>query len=397
MKIPTQSATSIADYKVCPNKYRIKHVLRIRPIEKPDHFRIGTNWHKCLEISKLTPGDLCGCVSDPGSPPDPRCPICDGAGAIPEDLRMALVRYMNAQYEVCPSAIDAADWEVEKLVLLYSALGWQWYWQDDQIKTLACEISFDREVRPGYRRRGIIDRILLRDGVLGIGEYKSTGKPIDPGSLFWKPLQKDSQPTLYLIEARIMQLAGDLELYGIKATDPLISGVLYDVWRKPAISPKKLSQADTKKFMVDGMYFEEKFLFSWEGDTVLINNVVAETTAGSPPKPTKKNPNPETPFAIRETPEMFGARLLADIRENPEKHFARKPISRTDLELERADREFGNIHRLAELARLRDIWFSNEHQCNATYQCQFHPICYDSDLASGEVPEGFRRLDEETH
>lgn len=358
-----QSATSITNFKQCPMLYRLRHVLRLRPIEDAEAARVGTNWHKCLEI-----------LTEP-----------DGG-------QEALVRHLNKAYEICPPSISLADWEVERTVLLYSALGWDWHWQDDQIETVAREVHFDRQVNNLYSRRGKIDRIIRRNGLLLDGEYKSTSKSIDPGSLYWDRLALDSQVTLYIIEARHAQLAGELEEYGISATDPLISGVLYDVWHRPGIRPKKLSMANSKKFVNDGEYFGEKFEVKIgpddpehpeSGPRITINDIDAEVTPG------KK----EGTFAIRETPEMFGARLLADIRENPEKHFARRDIPRTDEELAKADEEFYNLARTAHFMEQRNLWFMNENHCDATYRCSFHPICYyNQDVSNGQVPDGFRCL-----
>lgn len=380
-----QSATSITDYKFCSTLFYLRHVLRLRPIEEPESLRMGTNWHKCLEILTLEsdiPCSMCNGYE--------YCPVCDGARIVPNDLREALIRYMNQAYEKCPPSVELVDWEVERTVLLYSALGWKWYYQDDQIETIAREVSFSRQINNLYSRRGKIDRIIRHNGQLCLGEYKSTGKPIDPGSLYWDRLKLDSQLTLYLIEARHAQLAGQLEQFGISATDPLISGMLYDVWHKPGIRPKKLTQAESKKFMADGEYFGEKFeiLTEYEPNEnrgmgcVTVDGTIAEITSG------KK----EGTFAIRETPEMFGARLLADIRENPEKHFARKPIARTDKELARFEKEFSNIARLVHFTTRQGLWVRNENHCDATFRCSFHPICYyDLDVENGNVPDGFRR------
>lgn len=378
-----QSATSISDYKLCPMLFYLRDVLRLRPVEEPEAARTGTNWHKCLEI-----------LTDP------------------EGGREAMIDHLNEAYANCPPSIELTDWEIERTILLYSALGWQWYYSDDQVETIAREIHFERQINNLYSRRGKIDRIIRRNyyslggdhpyGQLLLGEYKSTSKPIDSGSIYWDHLKLDSQLTLYLIEARHAQLAGQLEQYGISATDPLISGMLYDVWRRPTIRPKKLSQAESKKFIgstPNAEYFGESFTVHYIGGvdlhpTILVNDVPAEVTLGAEPKPTKKNPNPTRSFAIRETPEMFGARLLAGIREHPENYFARREIARTDQELERADVEYSNIARLTHFTTQRDLWFRNEHRCNATYRCAFTPICfYNVDVSDGQVPDGFRKVE----
>lgn len=365
-----QSATSISDYKLCPTLFRLRHVLRLRPVEEPESLRTGTNWHRILEI--LTDSN-------------------DNSQTNRDRQRSDLIAHLDEAYAVCPPSVELTDWEIEQTVLLYSALGWQWYWNEDQIETLAREIHFKRQINNLYSRQGKIDRIIRRSGQLLLGEYKSTSKPIDSGSIYWDHLKLDSQLTLYLIEARHAQLAGQLEQYEISADSPLISGMLYDVWHKPTIRPKKLTQAESKKFVKNGEYFGEIFTRGGAPPEatasgkyqIAINNVEAEITPG------KK----EGTFAIRETPEMFGARLLADIREQPEKYFARKEIARTDQELEQADEEYSNIARLTHFTEHRNLWFKNEYTCNATYRCPFTSICfYNVDVSDGQVPDGFRKV-----
>ncbi len=360
-----QSATSINDFKHCPMLYNLRHVLRLRPIEDATVLRVGTNWHKCLEV-----------LEAPG-----------------EDRREALIAHLNQAYGTCPSSVDPTDWEIERIVLLYSAIGWYWHWEDDRIETVACEVPFDRQVNSVYRRRGKIDAIIKRLG-LALRETKSTSKPIDPSSPFWDHLKLDTQVTLYIIEARHAQLAGELETYGISPTDPLISGVLYDVWHKPTIKPKKLSMADTKTFVASGVYYGETFEVKLGCDlpqnTIQVGEDIVACILGKESKATRKNPDPVTPYAIRETPMMFGARLLADIQENPDKHFARKDISRTDEELRTLDAEYYSLARLADFAARQGLFFRNEHHCHATYRCKFSPIChFNLDVSNGAVPDGF--------
>ena len=393
-----QSATSISDFKRCPMSYHIRHNLRLKPVEDQPALRMGTNWHRCLEILTMEPEAVCEPCGSLATP-NPLCPLCDGSGFYPKDLSESLIRELDQAYAHKPNGIEWVDWAVEKYTILYSALGWQWRWQDDQIITLGREIPFKRKVDNLTIRQGIIDRIIRRNHLASLGEYKSTTKSVDSGSVFWDGLNLDTQPSVYLIEARLMQQAGDLIPYGLKPTDPLISGVLYDVWSKPTTKPKKLSQADTKKFLVDETYYGTELradvLNGGPGigfDSVIVNGEDAEITPGKEPKPTKKNPEPVAPFAIRETPEMYGIRLLNDITENPDKFFARRDIPRTDEQLARADQEFKNIARVTNLMTVRNLWFTNEGQCSATWRCPFLSLCQNGLVPEDDtIPDGFIR------
>jgi len=320
---------------------------------------------------------------------------------------LALVRVLDEAYAECPPNKRADAWETERIVLLYSAIGWKWYWSEDtHNKVVGVEVPFEREVFQGYTRRGIIDQVIRNDqGNPLLGEHKSTSRPIDTGSDYWERLRKDGQISMYIIEARQMQLGGALVKYGITPDDPLISEMLYDVWKKPTIRPKFVSQAKTKKLIEgvptdDGLprehtYFDESFEVLYgqgaDGAFVSINGHATEIKWGAEKKPTKKNPTPDRPFEIKETPEMYGARLLDDMYNHPEKYFARKSIARTDKELACADEEFTRIARAADLYEARDLWFKNTDQCNAMYKCTYCNVCwYDLDTEGDVAPEGFK-------
>jgi hypothetical protein len=52
--------------------------------------------------------------------------------------------------------------------------------------------------------------------------------------------------------------AGELRHHGRHGRDRF-GNTLYDVWHKPTIKPKMLTQADTKAFIETGTYFDQKF------------------------------------------------------------------------------------------------------------------------------------------
>lgn len=390
MKIAAQSASSIEAFQTCPMRYFLRYVQRIEPVETTDALRMGTTWHKCLEILTLGPGGAC--PNDHHGKTQWPCSLCYDTGQLPIDLRESLIRHLNQAYENRPPSIEPEDWAVEQVILLNSALGWQWYWQNDAIETLAREVWFKPHVGPNHARRfvrrvGVLDRLLRWQQRIMLGEYKSTSKSIDSNSDYWKHLRGDSQISLYLIEAQRLQVEGELAKYGIAVEDPLVRGVLYDVWQKPKIKSKKLTQADSKQFMVDGKYCGQEFKVQraiGQASIAEVNDTATDLFPG-------KN---EGTFAIRETPDMFGARLLSDIQEHPEKYFARREIARTARELKEADTDFYNLARLTRIMTLRDLWYRNERQCTATYRCPYFTICHDDLLPAvrqGQIPDGFKR------
>lgn len=386
------SSSFITSFKACSYRCYLKYVVGLRPIEDTDSQRQGSNWHKILEIMGMKSGSVCPVCSDTQKNSD--CSLCQGTDILPEDMTDAVIRYLNKVYETVPLSKTRDEWLAERAKLLYSLCGYNWHYADDDFEVIAEEIQFRLPVRnprtgralPNVVLDGMIDKILRSpNGIYYVGEHKSTAKPIDPDSLYWSHLNLDTQTKLYVFAARQLQLAGELEPYGIKPTDPLISGVRYDVWHKPQISPKKLTQAESKKFVADGKYMDEEFEIEHDinGDigTIGVNSDQVEITPGAK----------EGTFAIRETPEMYGARLLKEIGENPEKYFARREISRTDPEMERFEYEIYNIYQTVRFINKNGGWWMDEHQCEATFRCPYIPICY-NDLDPNEPIEGFKNI-----
>lgn len=353
------SYSAIAAFKACPTRFYHKYILGLVPIEKTESLRMGTNWHKILEI-----GD-----------------------------QDAVMEHLNEAYATVPMNKTKEEWETERIVLLYSFVGYNWYYQevDAQYKTIANELKFELPLRspisgralPHVVVRGKIDKIFKdTNGNYYMKEQKSTGGSLDPDSTYWNHLNLDTQTRLYPWAAAQL----DPEYRDIK--------ILYDVWHKPTIRPKKLTQADSKKFVETGEYMGEKFEVLCTArtkeiddpvtvDSVTVNRVQAEVEPG------KK----EGTFAIRETPEMFGARLLKDITERPEFYFCQKEIPRTADDLKQFEQEMLNIYRTMKIMNKNDRWWCCESQCEATFRCPYTTICYNNLQVNPDCPpEGFKNI-----
>ncbi len=393
------SASSISAFKACPTRFRYGYVEGIRADKDTDALRIGSTWHTLLEIATMKPGGEClwrNCLPD--------CPICSGAHEVADEEPLdRAVRYLDSVYDHVPDWADLTDWAVERQILAVSLAGWLWLYQGSPIETIERERPFKLPLRnpetgralPHVKRVGKIDRIVKWGNRLMVGEYKSTSKAVDGGSTLWDRLNLDSQISHYCLSARELAAAGEI--------DGAVSGVLYDVWHKPTIRPKKLTQGGTGEFLDTGEYFGQRFevtkmdVGSDYGPCMLVpavNGEQVEVTFGAEKKPTKKNPNPERPFAIRETPAMYGARLLTDITERPEFYYARREIARTDADLAAFEWEMYNIYQSMRTMDRSDHWFHNESQCEATFKCSYCPLCYHNvDVCDGKTtPPGYKRI-----
>jgi len=183
---------------------------------------------------------------------------------------------------------------------------------------------------------------------------------------------------------------------------PTVSGLLHDVFHKPSIRPKKLTQADSKKFVETGEYCGQEFeigatptdMSSKPELAPTADGVELEFEFGATPKPLKDGTQKPTPVAVRETPGMFGARLLLDMTERPEFYFARREVPFTDDELEAFKYQIWALQKnMNEMERTGFYW-ENEQQCEATFKCQYCVLCYNNVACCDgvTVPPGFKRL-----
>jgi len=394
------SVSTIQDFKACPLRHLYRKEYGLQPIREKDSTRIGKIWHRCHEILEMIPQGRCpDCFKQEELQPD--CYLCQGTGVLPTDLMNAVVRYLNVTYAEVPEGKTHDQWETERIIVLYSLSGYCWLFPDyhKRFKSIANEIWFEIPIfNPDTGKKmskavevGKIDGIIqdVNTGLYYIKERKSTSWSIE-GTKYWDRLKVDSQITDYLRAARIYQIAGRLEKFGIMRDEPLIQGIWYDVWRKPEIAPKKLSQADSKKFMETGEYFGENFdvndgtIPPFDDNTIRIKGVPISIIPGAK----------EGTFSIFETPGMFGARLLSDIAERPDFYFVQREIPRTDQQIEKFEQELFNQAQIMRFTKEKGLWTSSDRACEVPFRCDFKDICYAGiELGPDDVPEGFEKYE----
>lgn len=383
------SATAIQDWEECKLRFLYRYIYGLKPFDAKESQRVGETWHGCHEIIRMVPQGKCPKCYKRGTLRSD-CYLCNGTGVLPADLMDAVMRYVAYRYAKVPERMTAAECEAERITLLYSFSGYRWLFPQDRFDTVASEVWFNipiinPETRREFQDARLVGKAdhLLRDkesGLLYIGERKSTSKDLDDLS-YWSRLDQDVQITSYLYALRMAQLRGELRQYGVAETDPLIHGIWYDVWHKPGIKPKTLSQADTAEFLKTQTYCGERFrVAAAPGVSWRVNGAVALVVPG------------KKADSIIETPEMFGARLLQDIAARPAFYFEQREIPRSDEQLVEFERDLARYVKAIRAYEQGDLWTPNCRSCESPFWCEFHSLCQrHAKIGPNDTPEGFMK------
>lgn len=198
-----------------------------------------------------------------------------------------------------------------------------------------------------FRIAGKIDVKAREGNRYIIFDHKTTGEDIsDPLSSYWRQLIIESQPSHYMMLEH---------LNGRK-----VDGAVWDVVKKPGISPKKLSKAEVLSITIMKEYCGR----------AVPEDVVAELQHTE----------------ARETLDMYEARLARDCtRERPQWYFQRKPVPRLDGEILQWAEELW-IHGQEILhARNTQRHPRNSSACMAYGRpCQYLGICSGYDSADSD-------------
>lgn len=259
--------------------------------------------------------------------------------------------------EPAPPWHDETTYAVERETALAMVRGWAWRYRDDAvIEYLAVEHKFDLAIlhpqtarqHQSFRNQGKIDGVCrLPDGRLAIVEHKTTGEDIEPGADYWRRLALDSQISRYFLAAR--------------ASGFDVVTTIYDVTRKPQIKPRNITKADQALATGQASYYG--------------HSLIARC--------------PE-----RETPEMYGARLLHDMMDRPERYFARMEVPRLEADLESFIAEQWQIAQQIGACERYGRYYRNTAACTSPYRCTYLDICsgYAGDPEQ-QIPTGFRSAD----
>ncbi len=254
----------------------------------------------------------------------------------------------------CPSCLAPEEFalEEEKVVAMVRGHHAQ-YAADAILKSVAIEKPFALPIinpetgrpTPNFTDAGMIDRIAeLPDGTFCLVERKTTSESIAPDSPYWMALRNDPQISRYFLAAQAL---------GFDVTK-----IVYDVIKKPMIRPRQITKAEQAYANAHGDYCGMKIT----------------------------GPCPD-----RETPKMYGARLLADLKARPEFYFARNEIARLDSDLDEFKQDLWDTQKDIAAANLRGRYVRNASSCLEPFQCEYLEVCGDLSANHELIPDGFRR------
>lgn len=373
-----QSATANGDYQACQRRYMLSHVCQLKSTRDKDSLRVGEVWHKCHELIEMKSGAVCPkCQKREEIRAD--CYICGGFGVVPSVQMDAVVRYLNHKYVQVPENKTPEEWQTERIRLMYSLSGHRWlYGADDRFETIGSEEKFVIPVIDPTTGRKVpkvvfvckVDRLVREKatGLVYVWERKSTSKDLGD-STYWNNLTHGDQVSGYIYGGRYAQASGQLKHLGINPSDPPIAGAILDVWHKPDIKPKDLSQGATAEFVETGMYCGAQFnVVSPPDAPAMVSSPTNGTEISQTIEGKKAN-------AMRETPGMYGARLLADIAERPNHYFAQRAASMTDQELVAFQFRLFNIAKQIRFVEKGNRWVANRSVCEQPFYCEYRDLC----------------------
>lgn len=321
----------------CARQHYYQYECGLRTEREADYFRIGRVFHvgmKWLAAGKSLPE------------------TCD---------------VIRQHYQVRPSWMDEFDWAVECETAMRLVCGWDWYWQNNKLEILEAEQVFQLPIinpetgapTPLFKRSGKRDQIVrLPDGRIALREFKTTGDDISPDSDYWNILRIDPQISNYFDS-------------GVD-----IDCIIYDVARKPSISPKMVTTKDDNGF---------KIVLDANGNRVF-------KKGGLP----RESGDKEAGYVLqqrRETPHEFGERLTMDMGERPEFYFARREIPRTEADIDGFRMDLWQQQQLLRWRQKNNLWPRSPGP-NACNFCAFKNPCFNNEYPLGDyTPDGFIRLD----
>ena len=309
------SNSRVMCFKECPKRYELRYVRGIRLKETRSILTRGTSFHAAIEAV--------------------------ARGASFEEIGQKILSYY----------LDVPDGTSDAVKALRLVQAYIWYWQSQPLDYHAKELTVNVPLvnpvtgrsTPNYDTTVIMDGVAEYDGRVVIVDHKTTTHDISEGSDYRAKLYLDPQISLYMLAARQA---------GINA-----HSFLYDMVHWPGFEPKQAVLRDLSELADAGTYF----------------------AADMPPQVRERVKDylaaKKTGDKFVELRDMFGARVLSAILENPTKYFQRAEVVRTDADLEEFAKERWADQKMLRFCQNAGYYPKNPASCITPFRCDYLPIC----------------------
>jgi hypothetical protein len=337
--ITNSRATS---FKRCRRRHWFEYEQGIRPAEEGKALRMGSAVHAGLDILKK-------------------------GGSLETAHDAAAVSYVNR-----PDGADSLEFDYEQMTVLCLISGWDWRWgENGGMEVLMSEESFEIPLlNPAtnapstkFNLAGKTDGIIAVDGRQLVLEHKTVSEDLSESSGYWQRLQMDGQISLYVHAARQLGMTN-------------VSGVMYDVIRKPSIRPEAVPLLDENGI---------KIVLDANGQRVM-------TADGKKPRQTGSTADGYVLQTRPMEPNEWARKLANDIGARPDFYFARREIARLDGEIRESLDELWDLQKTLAEAKLRSRWYRTVSRDTCPY-CPFFSLCSSKTDVTVNVPDGFVRVD----
>lgn len=277
--------------------------------------------------------------------------------------------YDNALGAALPDNVDLDPVQAETLASLLMAYYHRYGASDELVSQVFPEVEFKQDLQASrsFFSAGKIDGLAkLKDGRVAIVEHKTTSDDVSPASEYWTRLRFNPQLLQYVGAAR--QLNWPVEV------------AIYDVVRKPAISPKLIPLLDSEG---------RKIVHDAQGNRVIKKD-------GTP----RESGDTAAGYTLQtrvETPEEFGQRLYTDALERPDFYFSRREVPILDQDLDEFAAQRISVSRMILSCRSEERRAKRPEQAwpravgQACGYCEYSSFCLQNitpDLNA--PPAGFR-------
>ena len=255
-------------------------------------------------------------------------------------------KYYDDKYEQAVSLKEKYDVEkTRSMVIAYAQ-----HYANDGYKTVALEMPFEMplcdpntgEPIEGETYNGIIDWVVEKDGKIGFCDHKTASR-VDNN--YWLALRGDAQISHYSMFAR--QSGVDLDFF------------LWDLILKPGISPKDITKTARNELEDFGTYLDMPYRYDDWRDSK------------------------------KETPKMYGMRVLLEYTNNPERYFLRREVHRNFDDIIGWLSDLSVVSTAMNRTDTEDKAIRNRSHCKAYGSlCEFHGMCFGDRSGYREKPDG---------